>query len=90
LSTDLINEYFGETSKAIITACLSPTLFVIIYGSKSISQQATVSYLTINLMAFWKGLWIIVGSITAFMVSQLDVLFFISKKTKRQQNDLAA
>jgi uncharacterized PurR-regulated membrane protein YhhQ (DUF165 family) len=43
-------------------------------------------------MAFFgQSLWIIVGSITAFMVSQLiDVTIFHFLKQNGQQNDLAA
>jgi uncharacterized PurR-regulated membrane protein YhhQ (DUF165 family) len=65
VTTDLINEYFGERGQKLsLTACLMPTLFVIIYMAMQIPAVAGDGLVsTINLMAFFgQSLWIIVGT----------------------------
>src|ERR1051326_8821960 len=81
VSTDLINEYFGKKGVrrlSIITACLIGYAFIFLYGAMKI-PPATFSPVHDNefTQAFGQSLWIIVGSITAFLVSQVvDVFIF--------------
>jgi uncharacterized integral membrane protein (TIGR00697 family) len=82
LSTDLINEYYGKQGVRRITFVAVAMIiyaFIIIYltmlpeaaeGISPVSNEAYKEVLS-------QSMWIIVGSITAFMVSQLvDVLVF--------------
>lgn len=88
VTTDLINEYFGERGVkklSVITACLIAYTFVIIYAAMQISAVAGDGLVSDNQFngVFGQSLWIIVGSITAFMVSQLiDVTIFHFLKNK--------
>ena len=88
VTTDLINEYFGEKGVkklSIITACLIAYTFVIIYMAMQIPAVAGDGLVSDNQFngVFGQSLWIIVGSITAFMVSQLiDVTIFHFLKNK--------
>jgi uncharacterized integral membrane protein (TIGR00697 family) len=81
LSTDLINEYFGKKGVrrlSIITACLIAYAFVVLYGGMKI-PAATFSPVQDKefTIVFGQSMWIIVGSIVAFLVSQmLDVFIF--------------
>lgn len=88
ITTDLINEYFGEKGVkklSIITACLIAYAFVIIFAAlkiPAIQGSGLVSDHQFN-GVFGQSLWIIVGSITAFLVSQLiDVTIFHFFKNK--------
>ena len=88
VTTDLINEYFGERGVkklSVITACLIAYTFVIIYAAMQIPAVAGDGLVSDNQFngVFGQSLWIIVGSITAFMVSQLiDVTIFHFLKNK--------
>ena len=88
VTTDLINEYFGEKGVkklSLITACLIAYTFVIIYIAMQIPAVAGDGLVSDNQFngVFGQSLWIIVGSITAFMVSQLiDVTIFHFLKNK--------
>lgn len=88
VTTDLINEYFGEKGVkklSLITACLIAYTFVIIYMAMQIPAVAGDGLVSDNQFngVFGQSLWIIVGSITAFMVSQLiDVTIFHFLKNK--------
>ena len=88
VTTDLINEYFGEKGVkklSLITACLIAYTFVIIYAAMQIPAVAGDGLVSDNQFngVFGQSLWIIVGSITAFMVSQLiDVTIFHFLKNK--------
>jgi len=88
VTTDLINEYFGEKGVkklSVITACLIAYTFVIIYAAMQIPAVAGDGLVSDNQFngVFGQSLWIIVGSITAFMVSQLiDVTIFHFLKNK--------
>ncbi|MES2487771.1 MAG: queuosine precursor transporter [Bacteroidota bacterium] len=81
VTTDLINEYFGQKGVrrlSIITAGLIAYCFVLLYLAMSIPA---VKNMGVPDWAFGKvfgqSMWIIVGSITAFLVSQLiDVTIF--------------
>jgi len=82
LSTDLINEYFGKKGVRQITniaVILILYIFVIIFltmipvAAKGISPVSEEAYR----MVLSQSMWIIVGSIVAFVVSQIvDVLVF--------------
>ena len=88
VTTDLINEYFGEKGVkklSVITACLIAYTFMIIYMAMQIPAVAGDGLVSDNQFngVFGQSLWIIVGSITAFMVSQLiDVTIFHFLKNK--------
>jgi queuosine precursor transporter len=89
LTTDLINEYFGEKGVqklSFLTACLIGYAFIILLlalnvpAAKGISPVNDAQFTAV----FGQSMWIIVGSITAFLVSQLidvNVFWFFKKKT---------
>jgi uncharacterized integral membrane protein (TIGR00697 family) len=93
LTTDLINEYFGEKGVkklSLITACLIAYAFVILFvaigipAAKGISPVSDEQFYAV----FGQSMWIIVGSIIAFMVSQLidvTVFWFFKNKTGNQK-----
>ena len=88
ITTDLINEYFGEKGVrklSIITAFLIGYAFIIIFiavlipAAKGISPVSDEQFLAV----FGQSMWIIVGSIIAFLVSQfIDVSLFHYLKSK--------
>jgi uncharacterized integral membrane protein (TIGR00697 family) len=90
LSTDLINEYYGKQGVRRITFVAVAMIiyaFIIIYltmlpdAAEGISPVSNDAYKEV----LSQSMWIIVGSIVAFMVSQLvDVLVFhvFRRKTK--------
>jgi uncharacterized integral membrane protein (TIGR00697 family) len=88
ITTDLINEYFGDKGVkklSLITACLIAYAFVILYGALQIPAVQGAGLVTDDQfnVVFGQSLWIIVGSITAFLVSQLiDVTAFHFFKNK--------
>lgn len=82
ITTDLINEYFGEKGVkklSFITAGLiAYTFFLLLIGLNipAVKGDGLISDEQFNAV-FGQSMWIIVGSITAFLVSQLiDVTFF--------------
>jgi queuosine precursor transporter len=89
LTTDLINEYFGEKGVrklSIITACLIAYAFVVLLfalaipAAKGISPVNDAQFQAV----FGQSMWIIVGSIVAFLVSQLidvTVFWFFKNRT---------
>lgn len=89
VTTDLINEYFGQKGVrklSYITAALIAYCFVVLYIALKI--PAATGYNTVNdsqfHAVFGQSMWIIVGSITAFLVSQLidiTLFHFFKKKT---------
>lgn len=88
VTTDLINEYFGEKGVrklSLITASLIAYTFVILFIAMQIPAMhgdKLVTDIQFN-GVFGQSMWIIVGSITAFMVSQLiDVTIFHFVKNK--------
>ena len=89
LTTDLINEYFGEKGVrrlSVITAFLIAYCFVVLWVAMSIPSATDLPNVTDGQFnaVFGQSMWIIVGSITAFLVSQLiDVSLFhmVKKKT---------
>jgi uncharacterized integral membrane protein (TIGR00697 family) len=82
ITTDLINDYFGEKGVrklSLITASLIVYTFVILYLAMQIPAVDGKNLVTDNQFngVFGQSMWIIVGSITAFLVSQLiDVTIF--------------
>ena len=88
ITTDLINEYFGQKGVkklSIITACLIAYAFVVLFGALQIPAVQGAGLVTDDQFngVFGQSLWIIVGSITAFLVSQLiDVTVFHFFKDK--------
>lgn len=82
LSTDLINEYYGRAGVrklSIITASLIAYAFVILLFAIKIPAAVGVSTVTDEQFyaVFGQSLWIIVGSLVAFLFSQfIDVSIF--------------
>ena len=82
ITTDLINEYFGEKGVkklSIITAALIVyTFFLLLIGLQipAVKGDGLISDEQFNAV-FGQSMWIIIGSISAFLVSQLiDVTLF--------------
>ena len=82
ITTDLINEYFGEKGVkklSLITAALIAYCFILLYVALKIPAVQGENLITDSQFTavFGQSMWIIVGSITAFLVSQLiDVTIF--------------
>lgn len=93
LTTDLINEYFGEKGVkklSIITASLIAYAFIILLLAITIPAAKGISPVNDKQFqaVFGQSMWIIVGSIIAFLVSQLidvTVFWFFKKKTGNQK-----
>jgi queuosine precursor transporter len=93
LTTDLINEYFGQKGVrklSIITACLIAYAFIILLLAISIPAAKGISPVNDEQFqaVFGQSMWIIVGSIVAFMVSQLidvTVFWYFKNKTGDQK-----
>jgi queuosine precursor transporter len=81
LSTDLINEYFGKAGVrrlSIITSCLIAYAFILLLAGMKV-PAAVFSPVQDEAFTnvFGQSMWIIAGSITAFLVSQvIDVFVF--------------
>lgn len=88
VTTDLINEYFGEKGVkklSLITASLIAYCFVLLFFALRIPAVKGANLVTDEQFngVFGQSMWIIVGSITAFLVSQLiDVSIFHFFKNK--------
>ncbi len=88
MTTDLINEYFGQKGVrrlSYITACLIAYCFVILFVALRIPAHPGIKAVSDDQFSavFGQSQWIIVGSITAFLVSQLiDVTLFHFFKSK--------
>lgn len=90
IMTDIINEYFGVKQVrflSILTAILIGFAFLVVWLTMKLQPSdfwvsKTVDGQTINMSLafdaiFGQGMWIIVGSISAFLVGQMvDVLIF--------------
>lgn len=89
VTTDLINEYFGEKGVrklSLITASLIAYTFVVLFVAMRIPAMQGNNLVTDDQFngVFGQSMWIIVGSITAFMVSQLidvSIFHFVKNKT---------
>ncbi|ANO49332.1 hypothetical protein Pf1_01087 [Flavobacterium columnare] len=89
LTTDLINEYFGEkgvrklsyiTAGLIVYAFLLLFLAISIPAAKEISPVDDAQFIAV----FGQSMWIIIGSVIAFVFSQLidvSVFHFVKQKT---------
>ena len=81
LTTDLINEYFGKSGVrklTIITVFLIIYAFIVLYIGMQVKATSFSPVNDDNFRAvFGQSMWIIVGSIIAFLISQLvDVFIF--------------
>lgn len=89
VTTDLINEYFGEKGVrklSLITASLIAYTFVILFLAMRIPAVNGNNLVTDSQFhaVFGQSMWIIVGSITAFLVSQLidvSIFHFVKNRT---------
>ena len=89
LTTDLINEHFGEKGVkklSLITACLIAYAFIILLLAINVPAAKGISPVNDDQFyaVFGQSMWIIVGSIIAFMVSQLidvTVFWFFKNRT---------
>jgi queuosine precursor transporter len=89
LTTDLINEYFGEKGVrklSFITAGLIAYAFVILLVAIAIPAAKGISPVNDEqfMAVFGQSMWIIVGSIIAFLFSQLidaTIFHFLKSKT---------
>jgi len=81
LTTDLLNEYYGKKGVrrlTLLTVGLIIYTFIVILAS-SLIKSSPVSPVSDEIfkIVFGQSMWIIVGSITAFLISQLlDVFVF--------------
>lgn len=87
VTTDLINEYFGRKGVqklSFVTAGLLAYTFFVLYIAMQIpSANLGVTDDQFNAI-FGQGMWIIFGSITAFLVSQLidiTIFHFVKNRT---------
>jgi uncharacterized integral membrane protein (TIGR00697 family) len=89
ITTDLINEYFGENGVkklSLITASLIGYCFVLLYLAlqiPAVKGEGLVTDAQFN-GVFGQSMWIIIGSMIAFLVSQLidvTVFHFFKHKT---------
>lgn len=88
LTTDLINEYFGKQAVkriSILTSSLIAFCFFVIFIAMKIPASKVSSVTDEQFDAvFGQSMWIIVGSIIAFLVSQLidaTLFHFVKSKT---------
>ena len=92
ITTDLINEYFGEKGVkklSFITAGLiAYTFFLLLIGLQIPAVKGDGLITDEQFTAvFGQSMWIIVGSITAFLVSKLidvTIFHFVKKKKKKK------
>lgn len=81
LATDIINEFYGKKvvrRLSILTACLIGYAFIVLFLTMQVPAISTSPIPEEAFMqVFGQSMWIIIGSITAFIVSQLiDVFVF--------------
>lgn len=82
LATDLINEYYGKSGVrklSLITASLIIYAFVVLFFAMQVPAAKGISAVTDSQFnaVFGQSMWIIVGSVIAFLVSQfIDVSIF--------------
>lgn len=101
IMTDIINEYFGVKQVrflSILTSILIAFAFFVVWGAMNLQPSDFWVHQKINGQdlnmenafsgIFGQGMWIIVGSITAFLIGQMaDVLIF--HKIKKVTGDKA-
>lgn len=82
VATDLINEYYGKSGVrklSLITASLIIYAFVVLFFAMQVPAAKDISAVTDSQFnaVFGQSMWIIVGSVIAFLVSQfIDVSIF--------------
>jgi len=88
ITTDLINEYFGEKGVrklSILTAALIAYTFIVLFFAMKIPSTGISSVTSAQFNAvFGQSQLIIVGSIVAFLVSQLidvTIFHFVKRRT---------
>lgn len=87
LTTDLMNEYYGKSvvrKLSMITACLIAYAFIVLFFAMQIPsiQNSPVGDSAFS-QVFGQSMWIIIGSITAFIISQLiDIFVFWAIRQK--------
>jgi uncharacterized integral membrane protein (TIGR00697 family) len=88
VTTDLINEYFGQKGVrrlSYITAALIAYVFVVLFFALRIPSEKGMGVTDSQFSAvFGQSQWIIVGSITAFIFSQIidvGLFHFVKKRT---------
>lgn len=89
VTTDLINEYFGQKGVrklSLITASLIAYTFVVLFIAMQIPAVKGTNLVSDTQFngVFGQSMWIIVGSITAFLVSQLidvSIFHFVKNRT---------
>ena len=89
LTTDLINEYFGEKGVrklSFIAAGLISYSFIILLVAINIPAATGISPVNDSQFSavFGQSMWIIVGSIAAFLISQLidvSLFWYLKKRT---------
>ena len=89
LTTDLINDYFGEKGVrklSILTAVLIAYAFLILLIAMTLPAANGISPVSDQQFSavFGQSMWIIIGSIVAFLVSQLidvAVFWYFKKRT---------
>jgi len=92
LTTDLINEYFGEKGVkklSFLTAILiAYTFFILLFAMKIPAVEGEGMITNSQFTAvFGQSTWIIVGSIVAFLVSQLidvSIFHFVKNRTGKK------
>ncbi len=87
LATDIINEFYGKEvvqKLSITTACLIAYAFLVIYCAIQIPSFPKAGVQNdVFVQVFGQSMWIIVGSIAAFLTAQMiDVLVFWALKNK--------
>lgn len=92
LSTDIINEYFGKKGVrylTLMTACLIIYVFIILAAGMFIkaSPDSPVKD-DMFIGVFGQSMWIIIGSLTAFVASQLIDMFVFWLIRKRTGNTM--
>ena len=94
LTTDLINDYFGKEGVkklSFITAALIGYSFIVLFLAITIPAARGISPVNDEQFkaVFGQSMWIIVGSIIAFLISQLiDVYIFSYFKKKTGNNKI--
>lgn len=93
LTTDLINEFFGRQGVkrlSYITACLIIYTFIILYLAMEVPTASFSPVTNEQFRAvFGQSMWIIVGSLVAFLVGQLiDVTIFWAVRDRTGHNML--
>src|ERR1051326_6542897 len=91
LSTDLINEYFGKKGVrrlSVITEGMIGYAFVLLYGGMKVPAASFSPVQDKEFyIVFGQSMWIIAGSIIAFLVSQITdvfVFWFFREMTKEK------